>query len=122
MKRILSLIPALVLLPALALAQTEGPGKSGTIPNSHASDIAKTKVAAAMARRATHVVGEAVGLDNLPVAVGTPAPATSATPATPHPGEGPATPATPATPSANSHRPDHAGQGGQGRGNNPRRP
>src|SRR6266566_46832 len=101
MKRILSLIPALVLLPALALAQTEGPGKSGTIPNSHASDIARAKVAAAMARRATHVVGEAVGLDNQPIAAGTPAPA---------------------TPSANSHRPDHAGQGGQGRGNNPRRP
>ena len=122
MKRTLLLIPALLLVPALAIAQTEGPGNSGTIPNSHASDIAKTKVAAAMARRATHVVGEAVGLDNLPVAVGAPAPATSATPATPHPGEGPATPATPATPSANSHRPDHAGQGGQGRGNNPRRP
>src|SRR5258707_2599106 len=74
MTRMLSLIPALVLLPALALAQTEGPGKSGTIPNSHASDIAKAKVAAAMARRATHVVGEAVWLDNLPVATGTAAP------------------------------------------------
>ena len=122
MKRILSLIPAFALLPALALAQTEGPGKSGTIPNSHASDIAKAKVAAAMARRATHVRGEAVGLDNRPVTASTPAPATRATTATPHPGEGPATPATPATPSANSHRPDHAGQGGQGRGNNPRRP
>jgi hypothetical protein len=126
MKRTLLLIPALLLVPALAIAQTEGPGSSGTIPNSHASDIAKAKVAAAMARRATHVRGEAVGLDNLPVTPVTPATrATRATPATPHPGEGaatPATPATPAVPASPSHRPDHAGQGGQGRGNNPRRP
>src|SRR5260221_13767685 len=112
MTRMLSLIPALVLLPALALAQTEGPGKSGTIPNSHASDIAKAKVAAAMAPRATHVRGEAVGLDNRPVTASTPAPATPATPAPPHPGEGPPTPPTPAQPSPNSHRPDQPGQGG----------
>jgi len=128
MKRTLLLIPALLLVPALAIAQTEGPGSSGMIPNSHASDIAKAKVAAAMARRATHVRGEAVGLDNQPVTGGPVTPATRATratPATPHPGEGPATPATPATPAvpaSPSHRPDHAGQGGQGRSNNPRRP
>lgn len=114
--RIVWFIPAL-LVPALATAQTP------TIPNSHASAIAKAKVAAAMARRATHVRGEAVDLDNRPV---TPAQhATPATHATPHPGEGPATPATPATPAvpaSRSHRPDHAGLGGQGRSNNPRRP
>ena len=116
MKRIVWLIPAL-LIPALAAAQTPG-----TIPNSHASDIAKAKVAA-RARRATHVRGEAVGLDNRPV---TPAQhPTPAKPGTPHPGEGPATPATPATPAvpaSPSHRPAHAGLGGQGRTNNPRRP
>ena len=115
MKRIAWLIPAL-LVPSLTLAQTP-------TPNSQASDIAKAKVAATMARRATRVRGEAVGLDNLPV---TPAQsATPATHATPHPGDGPATPATPATPAvpaSPSHRPAHAGQGGQGRSNNPRRP
>jgi len=118
MKRIVWLIPAL-LVPSLALAQTP-PTAS---PNSQGSDIAKAKVAAAMARRATRVRGEAVGLDNLPV---TPAQsAAPATHATPHPGDGPATPATPATPAvpaSPSHRPAHAGQGGQGRSNNPRRP
>ncbi len=121
MKRVLLVIPAL-LLPAMLTAQTP------SIPNSHASDIAKAKVAA-RARRATHVRGEAVGLDNRPV---TPATAetraTHATPGTPNPDGGPATratpatPATPAVPASPSHRPDHAGQGGQGRGNNPRRP
>ena len=116
MKRIVWLIPAL-LIPALAAAQAPA-----TIPNSHASDIAKAKVAA-RAQRAKHARGEAVGLDNRPV---TPAQhATPATHATPHPGEGPATPATPATPAvpaSPSHRPAHAGLGGQGRTNNPRRP
>lgn len=116
MKRIVWLIPAL-LIPALAAAQTPG-----TIPNSHASDIAKAKVAA-RARRATHVRGDAVDLDNRPV---TPAQhATPATHTTPQHGEGPATPATPATPAvpaSPSHRPAHAGLGGQGRTNNPRRP
>ena len=121
MKRVLLVIPAL-LLPAMLTAQTP------SIPNSHASDIAKAKVAAG-ARRATHVRGEAVGLDNRPV---TPAAsvtrATHATAATPNQDGGsatratPATPATPAVPASPSHRPDHAGQGGQGRGNNPRRP
>jgi len=116
MKGMVWLIAAL-LMPSLALAQTP------TIPNSHASDIAKAKVAAAIARRATRVRGEAVGLDNRPV---TPAQlATPATQATPHPRDGaatPATPATPAVPASPSHRPAHAGQGGQGRSNNPRRP
>ncbi len=104
MKRIAWFIP--LLIPALATAQTP----KVAAPNEHASDVARAKVAAAMARRATHVRGEAVGLDNRPV---TPAhQASAASHATPHPGEGPAP----------SHRPDHAGLGGQGRGNNPRRP
>jgi hypothetical protein len=118
MKRMLLLIPALLLVPALATAQTEGPGNSGTIPNSHASDVAKAKVAAAMARRATHVRGEAVGLDNRPVTPATPAVrATRATPAVPNPDGGPATravpatPATPAVPASASHRPDNPGAG-----------
>ena len=119
MKRVLLFIPVL-LLPALISAQTPE-------TSSRATDIARAKRSTAMARRATRVRGEAVGLDNRPVT-----PATSAvraTPATPgtHDGTGPnratpATPATPAVPASPSHRPDHAGQGGQGRGNNPRRP
>ncbi|PYO86636.1 MAG: hypothetical protein DMD66_13065, partial [Gemmatimonadetes bacterium] len=70
MKRIVWLIPAL-LIPALAAAQTPG-----TIPNSHASDIAKAKVAA-RAHRTKHVRGEALGLDHRPVT-----PAQHADPAT----------------------------------------
>jgi hypothetical protein len=122
MKRMAWFIPAL-LVPALAAAQTPGP-VGQLIPNAHASDSAKAKVAAAMAHRATHVRGEALGPDNEPVTPATRAVSeTHATPATS--GEGPATPATPATPAvpaSPSHRPDHAGQGGQGRSNNPRRP
>jgi len=117
-KRIAWFIPAL-LIPALAAAQTP----KVAAPNEDASQVAKAKVAAAMAHRATHVRGEAVGLDNRPVTPGQQA--SAATHATPHPGDGPATPATPATPAvpaSPSHRPDHAGLGGQGRGNNPRRP
>jgi hypothetical protein len=118
LKRII-LVGAAVLVPTLLAAQTP----KVAAPNEHASDIAKAKVAANMARRATHVRGEAVGPDNRPVTAATPA--TRATPAVHNPDGGPATPATPATPaipSSNSHRPDHAGLGGQGRGNNPRRP
>ena len=92
MKRILF---ALVLLAPSAL-----PAQTPTIPNQHASAIAKQKVAAAMVRRATHMRGEAIGLDNRPV---TPAvPATHATPAVP---------TTPATPASPSHRPTNPGAG-----------
>jgi hypothetical protein len=121
LKRVLGVLAALLVPSALA---AQNPKVAA--PNEHASDVAKEKVAAAMARRATHVVGEAVGLDNQPLTPATPATrATRATPATPSTGDGPATPATPAipaTPASPSHRPDHAGLGGQGRGNNPRRP
>jgi len=122
--RVLGILAALLVPSALA---AQNPKVAA--PNEHASDVAKEKVAAAMARRATHVRGEAVGLDNRPVSPATPATrATRATPATPSNGDGPAsratpaTPAIPATPASPSQRPDHAGQGGQGRGNNPRRP
>ena len=101
LKRIFLLSPVL-LLPALLTAQTP--------------------------KRATHVRGEAVGLDNRPVTPATAAVrSTGATPAVHNPDGSttpaiPATPATPAVPASPSHRPDHAGLGGQGRGNNPRRP
>ena len=126
-KRVLGIVIALAV-PSLAAAQTPSPAnehasetaKSKLIPSENASDTAKARVAAAMARRATHVRGEALGLDNQPVTPVTPATrATRATPAQPGAGEGgraiPATPATPATPASRSHRPDHAGTGGNGR-------
>ncbi|HYU09682.1 MAG TPA: hypothetical protein VEK77_09910 [Gemmatimonadales bacterium] len=113
LKRILMFGPAL-LVPALLAAQTP----RVAAPNEHASDTAKVKVAAAMARRATHVRGEAVGLDNRPVTPATPAVrATRATPAVPNPDGGPATravpatPATPAVPASPSQRPDNPGAG-----------
>ena len=113
LKRAFIFGPAL-LLPTLLAAQTP----KVAAPNEHASDIAKAKVAAAMARRATHVRGEAVGLDNRPVTPATPAVrATRATPAVPNPDGGPATratpatPATPAVPTTPSNRPDNPGAG-----------
>ena|SRR5712671_4548054 len=121
MKRISLLGIAVVLaVPALLAAQTPSPAnahasenaRSKTIPAAQASDTAKSKVAQAMARRATHVRGEAVGLDNRPVTPVTPA--TRAIRAQPGAGEGgraiPATPAIPASP-ALAHRPPQAGTG-----------
>jgi len=118
LKRIHLLGIAIVLaVPAVLAAQTPSPAnehasataKGKTIPAEQASDTAKARVAAAMARRATHVRGEAVGLDNRPVT-----PASPATRAQPGAGEGgraiPATPATPASP-ALAHRPPQAGTG-----------
>lgn len=109
MKRVLLFIPVL-LLPALISAQTPA--------SSQASDIARAKRSTATARRATRVLGEAVGLDNRPVTPATPAVrATRATPAVPNPDGGPATraipatPATPAVPASASHRPDNPGAG-----------
>ena len=107
LKRIFMFVPALAL-PALLAAQTP----KVAAPNEHASDVAKAKVAANMARRATHERGEAVGQDNRPVTPATPATrATRATPAVPNSDGGPATRATPATPASPSHRPDNAGTG-----------
>ena len=113
LKRIVLFGPAL-LVPSLLAAQTP----KVAAPNEHASDVAKAKVAAAMARRATHVRGEAVGLDNRPVTPATPAVrATRATPAVPNPDGGPATravratPATPAVPASPSKKPENPGAG-----------
>ena len=112
-KRVFIVCAALVV-PAMLAAQTP----KVAAPNEHASDTAKVRVAAAMARRATHVRGEAVGLHNRPVTPATPAVrATRATPAVPNPDGGPATravpavPATPAVPASASHRPDNPGAG-----------
>ena len=106
--RIIGFVGAL-LVPGMLSAQTP------SIPNEHASETAKAKVA-------TRVRGEAVGLDNRPVTPAVPATrATRATPAVPNPDGGPATraipavPATPAVPASPSKRPDHAGQGGSRR-------
>src|SRR5258708_13845039 len=112
LKRLFAFAPALAL-PALLAAQTP----KVAAPNEHASDVAKAKVAANMARRATHVRGEAVGLDNRPVTPPTPATrATRATPAPPNPDGGrpathapPATPPPPAPPAASAHPPRNAG-------------
>ena len=113
LKRVLGVLAALLVPSALA---AQNPKVAA--PNEHASDVAKEKVAAAMARRATHVVGEAVGLDNRPVTPATPAVrATRATPAVPNPDGGPATravpatPATPAVPASPSNKPENPGAG-----------
>jgi hypothetical protein len=113
LKRLLMVGPML-LVPALLAGQTP----KVAAPNEHASDTAKAAVAAAMAKRATHVAGEAVDQDNRPVTAATPAvPATRATPAVPNPNGGPATravpatPATPAVPASGSHRPTNPGAG-----------
>lgn len=121
MKRILGIAVALAV-PALLAAQTpipaneqhaSGTAKSKSIPAAQASDTARSKVAQAMARRATRVRGNAVGLDNRPVTPATPA--TRATPAQPGEGVGgraiPATPATPATPASPSQKPADPGAG-----------
>jgi len=112
--RQISILGAALLVPALLAAQEP----KVAAPNEHASDVAKTKVAAAMARRATHVRGEAVGLDNRPVTPATPAVrATRATPAVPNPDGGPATrairatPATPAVPATPAQKPENPGAG-----------
>jgi hypothetical protein len=112
MMRQLFILLVVMFLPALVTAQTP------TIPNDHASAVAKARVAANMARRATHTRGEAVGLDNRPVTPATPAiRAKRAVPATPNPDGGPATrvtpavPATRAVPASPSQRPTNPGQG-----------
>lgn len=100
MKRLLGIAVALAV-PALLAAQTPIPAsehasetaKAKLIPSEHASDRAKERVGAAMARRATHVRGEAV------------TPAIPATPATR------ATPAPRVTPASPSNRPADAGTG-----------
>src|SRR5690242_17141783 len=121
MLRKLMLVAATLVVPALLAAQD--------IPNSHASDTAKSKVAAhrqnpqvpaqeatdtAKSRVAQHrtskIRGSAVGTANRPVT-----PATPATPSTPSSGgsagtpASPATPATPAVPASPSKKPSSPG-------------
>jgi len=115
MKRILGIAVALAV-PALLAAQTPIPAnehasataRSKTIPAAQASDTARSKVAQAMARRATRVRGQAVGLDNRPVTPATPA-TPRATPA--QPGAGVGGRAVPATPASPSRKPADAGTG-----------
>ncbi len=101
----------LFAVPALLAAQTP------QIPNSHASDTAKSKVPVALQHRATHMRGSVVGLDNRPVTPAMPAtPSTGATRATLATGGGaatpatPAAPATPAVPASPSKKPTSPGQ------------
>ncbi len=121
MLRKLMLIAATLAVPALLAAQD--------IPNSHASDTAKSKVAAhrqnpqvpaqeasdtakskVAQHRASKVRGSAAGTANRPVT-----PATPATPATPSSGgsagspASPATPAIPAVPASPSKKPSSPG-------------
>ena len=114
MLRKILILAAVLAVPSLLAAQG--------VPNSHASDTAKSKVAAhrqnpqvpaqeasdvAKAKVAQHrssrIRGSAVGLDNRPVT-----PATRAVPATPNAG-GAATSATPAVPASPSKKPSDAG-------------
>jgi hypothetical protein len=121
------ILAAAVALPATLAGQD--------IPNSHASDTAKAKVAAhrqthqvpapeasdtakskVAQHAATHIQGSVLGLDNRPVTPATRAvPATKATPAIPGAGgaatpASPAAPATPAVPASPSKKPSSPGQ------------
>jgi len=88
-----------ILILAAVLAVPSALAAQG-VPNSNASDTAKSKVAQ---HRSTRVRGSAVGLDNRPVT-----PATRAVPATPTAGGAP-TIATPAVPASPSKKPSDAG-------------
>jgi len=120
LKRILGILGALAV-PAVLAAQTPIPANDRasptlgkTIPAAQASDTAKSKVAQAMARRATRVRGQAVGLDNRPVTPAMP----GANRAMPNPGGGPATramPPNPATPASPSQKPADPGSQGTSR-------
>jgi hypothetical protein len=100
-RKVLPLVVSLAF-PGFLAAQSE-------IPNAHASDTAKARVAA----HATHVRGS---VDHPPVTPATRAvPATRATPAS---GGNPATPAiraTPAVPASPSKKPSNPGQSGNHR-------
>ena len=106
MLRKLIVVAAALVVPTLLAAQG--------VPNSNASDTAKSKVAQ---HRASSVRGSALGTANRPVT-----PATRAVPATPSSGgsagapASPATPATPAVPASPSKKPASPGsQGGSRR-------
>ena len=114
MLRKILILAAVLAVPSVLTAQG--------VPNSNASDTAKSKVAAhrqnpqvpaqeasdtakskVAQHRATRVRGNASGTANRPVT-----PATRAVPATPSAG-GAATPATPAVPASPSKKPSDAG-------------
>lgn len=108
LRRIL-VLAAVLAVPGVLVAQG--------VPNSHASDTAKSKVASKVAQnRATKVRGTASGTDNRPVR-----PATRAVPATPSSGgsagvpASPAVPAMPAVPASPSQRPSSPGSQAGGR-------
>lgn len=133
LKRIFGIVTALAVPTVLAAQTPPTPipanpdhasetATSKSIPAAQASDVARQKVAEAMARRATRVRGQAVGLDNRPVTPATPAmPAERAKPATPSSGGGaampatPAKPATPATPASPPQKPADPGSQGTSR-------
>lgn len=104
LRKILVLV-AVLAVPGVLAAQG--------VPNSHASDTAKSKVAQ---NRATKVRGTASGTDNRPVT-----PASRAVPATPSSGgsarvpASPAVPAMPAVPASPSQRPSSPGSQAGGR-------
>jgi len=110
--RIIGIALALAL-PAALSAQTP------EIPNSHASDTAKAKVAEHRHPSARSHRGSVEPMGPRNPNAATPAVrATRATPATPAHGAGPATPATPATPAipaSPSHKPSSPGQSGNHR-------
>ena len=94
MLRKILVLAAVLAVPSVLSAQG--------VPNAHASDTAKSKVAQ---HRATQVRGKASGIDNRPVT-----PATRAVPASPSgSGGGAATPATPAIPASPSKKPSDPG-------------
>jgi hypothetical protein len=125
LKRILGIVTALAVPTVLAAQTPPTPipanpdhasetATSKSIPAAQASDVARQKVAEAMARRATRVRGQAVGLDNRPVTPAMP----GANRATPNPGVGAAThavPPNPATPASPSQKPADPGSQGTSR-------
>ncbi len=115
LRKIIGIAVALAV-PVILAAQTP------TIPNAHASDTAKAKVAEQRHPRAKRHRGSVVGSEHRNPNAATPAtPATRATPATPTHGAGPATPASPATPATPavpakpSQKPSNPGQSGSHR-------
>jgi hypothetical protein len=107
-RKVLPLVVAFAL-PGMLAAQSE-------IPNAHASDTAKAKVAE---HRATQVRGSVENADVTPATRAVPAtratPATSASGGNPATPAKPATPATPAVPASPSKKPTNPGQSGNHR-------
>jgi hypothetical protein len=110
--KILSSVVVLALPFALA-------AQAPQVPNAHASDTAKAKVAVHRHPKVTRHRGTVEAGESRNAKAATPAvPATRATPAKPAHGEGPAVPAvpakpaTPATPASSSNKPSDPGANG----------